>query len=129
MYVRVTSHQQICLNQLQLTCKYICSCWGLNKQVCMLHLPCLRPAVMSLCSYPTNGLVSTIAPYHQACKLQLCLNSSYVFISCIITISIHVFCSFILSASMYINYAMAVTIAFDHLQCLSQFNITSNHVC
>ena len=35
---------------------------------------------MSLCSYPTNGLVSTMAPDHHACILQLHLTSSRVFI-------------------------------------------------
>ena len=28
MFVRVASHQHICLNQLQLTSKHICSCGG-----------------------------------------------------------------------------------------------------
>ena len=64
-------YQQICLNQLQLTYKYI--------------YICLRPAVMSLSSYPTNRLVSTIVPDHHACILQLHLTSSHVFISCILS--------------------------------------------
>ena len=34
---------------------------------------------MSQCSYPTNGLVSTIAPDHHACILQLHLTSNHVF--------------------------------------------------
>ena len=41
----------------------------------------LRPAVMCLCSYPTNRLVSTIAPDQHASILQLHLTSSHVFIS------------------------------------------------
>ena len=35
---------------------------------------------MSLCSFPTNELVSSIAPGHHACILQLHLTSSHVFI-------------------------------------------------
>ena len=55
----------------------------LNQQIYMLHLP--QHTVMSLCSYPTNRLVSTIAPDHHACILQLHLTSSHVFISCILS--------------------------------------------
>ena len=40
---------------------------------------------MYLCLYPTNGLVSTIAPDHQVCMLQLHLTSSHVLISCILS--------------------------------------------
>ena len=35
---------------------------------------------MSLCPYSTNGLVSTIAPDHHGCILQLHMTSSHVFI-------------------------------------------------
>ena len=57
--------------------KHICSC--VAEPTCiMLHLP--QPADMSLCSYPTNGLVITIPPDHHACILQLHLTSSHVFI-------------------------------------------------
>ena len=41
---------------------------------------CLRPSDMFLCSYPTNGLVSTIPPDHHACILQFQLTNSHVFI-------------------------------------------------
>ena len=43
---------RICLNQLQMTCKHICRCrdW-ISRYICNT---CLRPAVMSLCSYPTT---------------------------------------------------------------------------
>ena len=47
-------YQQICLNQLQLIFKHIRSCVAEPVGKYMLHLR--RPAVMSLCSYPTNGL-------------------------------------------------------------------------
>ena len=122
MSVRAASHQQICLNQLQQTSKPICSCGGgTSRYICYT---CLRSAVMSLCSYPTNGPVSTIAPDHQACMLQLYLTSSHVFIICLLSacllqfhlISIHVY---------YIcnrQSTMSVTIAFDHLPCLSQLH-------
>ena len=48
-----------------------------NRYICYT---CLRLADMSLCSYPTNGLVSTIAPDHHGCILQLHMTSSHVFI-------------------------------------------------
>ena len=43
------------------------------------------PQLGPFCSFPTNWLVSTIAPDHQACMLQLHLTSSHVFISCILS--------------------------------------------
>ena len=49
-----------------------------NQQV--ICYTCLRRADMSLCSYQSNGLVSTIAPDHHACILQLHMTSSHVFI-------------------------------------------------
>ena len=80
MSVRVAPHQQICLNQLQLTIKH----------TRYIFYTCLRPTVMSLSSYPTNGLVSTIAPGHQACMLQLHLTSSHVFIICLLSVCMSV---------------------------------------
>ena len=65
---------------------------------------------MPLCSYPTNGLVSTIATDHQACMLQLHLTSSHVFISCI------------LSAYMYVTVS-----SYQH-PCILNLNPTSSHV-
>ena len=41
----VTSHQQVCLKQLELTCKYIYSCLGWTSRY--LRYTCLRPTVMS----------------------------------------------------------------------------------
>ena len=73
-------YQQICLNQLQLTYKHICSCVAEPAGVYVT-----LAAVISLCSYQTNGLVSTIAPDHQTCIFQLHLSSSHVFISCILS--------------------------------------------
>ena len=74
MSVRIASHQQICLNQLQLTSKHICCCQGWTiRYICYT---CLISAIMSLCSYPINGLVSTLAPDHQACMLQLHLTTA-----------------------------------------------------
>ena len=113
------------LNQLQLTCKHICTCEAEAASICYTFP---RPAVMSLCSYYTKGLLSTIAPDHQSCLYQLH------------TISIHVCCSFILSASIYIfqilyftfapsHQPLPVTIASNHLPCLSQLHLASSHVC
>ena len=97
-------YQQICLNQLQLTYKHICSCVAETTDI-MLHLPQSRRYVPM--SYPTNGLVSTIAPDQHVCILQLHMTSSHVF-----SISMHVCYSFILYASMYITFAP------DHQSCL-----------
>ena len=84
MSIRVASHQQICFNQLQLTCKHICSCGGwTSKYICYT---CLRHTVMTQCSYLTNGLVSTIAPdmYVTAAPCQQpCLYN-------LLTVSMHV---------------------------------------
>ena len=66
---------------------------------------------MYLCSCPTNGLVGPTAPDHQACILQLHLNSSFVFISCIL--------------SAY----MAVTIPSNRHPCISHLHLTISNVC
>ena len=63
---------------------------------------------MSLCSYPNNGPVSTIAPGHHACILQLHLTSNHVFIRRILS-------------------AMSVTIAPSHFPYLKQLHPTSSH--
>ena len=81
----------------------------LNQQVHLLHL--LRPAAMSLCSYPTNMLVSTIAPDHHACILQLHLTSSHVFISCIL------------------SACMSVTVSSFQDPCILHLHTTISHVC
>ena len=63
--VRLAFYQQMCLKQLQLTYQHICSCVAVtSRYICYT---CLRPTVMSICSYPTNGLENTIAQDHQAC--------------------------------------------------------------
>ena len=109
MSVRGASHQQIWLNQLQLTSKHIRSCGGwTSRYICDT---CLRPAVMSLFSYPTNGLVSTIAPDHQACMLQLHLTSSHVFIICLL------------------SACMSVTVSSYQRPCILHLHQTINHVC
>ena len=109
MSVGVASHRQICFKQLQLTSKHICSCGGWTSR--FICYTCLRPAVMSLCSYQTNGLVSTIAPDHQACMLQLHLTSSHVFITCLLTACIFVTVS-----------------SYQHPR-ISYLHQTINHVC
>ena len=102
MSVRVASRQQICLNQLQLTSKHISSCGG---RTCYT---CLRPSVMSLCSYPTN--VSTIAPDHQACMLHLHQTSSHVLIICLL------------------SACMSVTVSSYQHPCILHLHQTINHV-
>ena len=66
---------------------------------------------MSLCSYPTNGLVSKIAPDHHACILQLHLTSSHVFISRII------------------SACMSVTVSSYQHPCILHLHLTISHVC
>ena len=91
---------------------------GLCQQVCLLHLPqtrsyvfyaCTQPAVKHNCTRP-SGMYVTVAPDQQSCLYILH------------TISMHVSCSFILSASMNVictqPSAMSVTIASDHLSYL-----------
>ena len=113
--VRAISRQQI-----SMTSRYICYPWP-------------RPAVMSLCSYPTNGLVSTIAPDHQACMLQLHLTSSHAFIICLLSVCSAVCLLQFHFISIHVYYistrpsAMAVTIASNHLPCLPQLRLTSSH--
>ena len=66
---------------------------------------------MFICSYPTNGLVRTIAPEHQTSILQLHLTSRNVFISCI------------LSAYMFVK-----DLSYQ-LPCILHSNPTISHVC
>ena len=102
---------------------------GLCQQVCLFHLSQTRsyvaagmsvslvsdPQLCLLCLYPTNGLLSTIAPDHQACMAVMSLNVAYNQHACrlqIHLISIHE-CYICTQPS-----AMSVTIASDHLSCL-----------
>ena len=133
MFIAVAPNQLARQIQLNSTCMHVClrciyqqihmyvwiSCnWltstsvavWLNQQV-YICCSCLRPAVMSLCSYQTNGLVSTIAPDHHACILQLHLTSSHVFISCILSASMSV------TVSSYQD-PMYITFAPDYQLCL-----------
>ena len=66
---------------------------------------------MSLCSYPTNWLVSTIAPDYHACILQLHVPSNHVFIS------------YILSACMSVTFSSYQAPFILHL------HPTISHVC
>ena len=109
MSVRVASHQQIYLNQLQLTSMHICSCGGWTSR--FICYTCLRPTGMCLWSYPTDGLVNTIAPDHQACILQLHLTSSHVFIICLL------------------SACLSVTVSSYQHPCISHLHQTINHVC
>ena len=118
--VRVTFNQQICLNQLQLTCKHICSWSGwTSRYIFYTYL---------------KVLISTIAPDHQACMLQL-HKSSYLVFYKLHTISIQHTCLLQLHLiTIHVNYictpplVMTATIASDHLSSLSQLHLTSSHV-
>ena len=89
-------------------CTQLAGMLGTSRYICST---CLRPAVMSLFSYPTNGMVSKIAPDHQPCKLQFHLTSSHVFIS------------FILSAYM------SVTVSSYQYPCILHLHPTISHAC
>ena len=98
---KICIYQLICLNQLQLTYKHICSC--------VLKLAGIY--VQTRSSYQTNRLVSTIAPDHHACILQLHLPSSHVFISCILSACI------------------SVTVSSYQDPCILHLHPTISHVC
>ena len=66
---------------------------------------------MYLESYPTNGLVSTIAPDQHACILQLQLTSSHIFIRRVL--------------SAY----MSVTVSSYQHSCILHLHPTISHVC
>ena len=66
---------------------------------------------MSLCSYPTNWLVSTIAPDYHACNLQLHVTSNHVFISCIL------------------SACMSVTFSSYQAPCILHLHPIISHVC
>ena len=153
MFVRVASHQQICLKQLQLTCKHICSC-GVEPAGVFVTLASDQK-LCPLCSHPTNGLVSTVAPDHQACMLQLQMNSSHVFISCILSACISVTVSYYsyrhpcmfhlhptishVCSSCIRSFAMSLTVTSNQQPCLLNLHLqarmsirlhwTSIHIC
>ena len=83
----------------------------LNQQVCCICYTFLRRPDMSLCSYPTNGLVSTIAPDHHGCILQLHMTSSHVFIRRIL------------------SACMSITVSFYQHPCIIHLHPTISHVC
>ena len=81
----------------------------LNQQVYMLHLPQTHSYVPM--HVPTNRLVSTIAPDHHACILQLHLTSSHVFTCCIL------------------STCMSVTVSSYQDPCIIHLHPTISHVC
>ena len=103
----IVFHQQIYVNHFQLTCNTSVVV-GLTRYICYT---CFTPEVRSLCSYPTNQLVSTIAPDHQACMLQFHLTSSLVFISCIL------------------SAFMSVTVLTYQHPCILYLHLNISHVC
>ena len=66
---------------------------------------------MSLCSCPTNGLVSTIAPDPHGCILHLRMTSSHVFIRCIL------------------SACTSVTVSSYQHPCILHLQPTISHVC
>ena len=75
----------------------------------MLHLPQTRRYVPML--VPTNGLVSTIAPDHHRCILQLHMASSHVFIRRIL------------------SACTSVTVSSYQHPCTLHLHPTISHVC
>ena len=115
--VTIKLNQHACLCELHLPTVWISCNWltstyevvWLNQQVYMLHLPQTHSYV--LCSFPTNKLVSTIAPDHHACILQLHLTKSHVFISCIL------------------SACMSVTVSSYQGPCIFHLHRIISHVC
>ena len=66
---------------------------------------------MSLCSYPTNRLVSTIAPNHHGCILQLHMTSSHVLIR------------------RTLSACTSVTVSSYQYPCILHLHHTISHVC
>ena len=137
MSVTITLYKHACLLELHLTSRYVwISCnllastsvvVGLNQQ----EYTCHRPKVMSLWSYPTNGLVSTIAPDHQACMLQLHLTISHVITICLLSACMSATVSSyqhpcILHLHQTINHVC--NNCNQQLPCLSQLHLTNSHV-
>ena len=86
---------------------------------------------MSLCSYPTNWLVSTIAPDHHACILQLHMTISHVFMRRILSSCMSVtVSSYQHPCLLHLHRpsAMSVTIATCHFPCIYQLHLTSSHI-
>ena len=114
MSVRVPSHQQVCLNKLQLNCKLIFIC-GLSQQIYMLHLR-QTPSYVTMpvhqtirhvcyrCTWP--AAMSFYVDYYQhTCVLQFHLVSIHVYYFC--------------------TRPMSVTITSSHLPFLSQVHLTN----
>ena len=114
MSVTIKLDEHACLLGLHLpadvfeSVKHNCSCVAKPAGICYT---CLRRADMSLCSYPTKGLVSTIAPDHHASILQLQLTRSQVFISCIL------------------SACMSATVSSYQDPCILHLHPTIRHVC
>ena len=112
------------LKQLQLTCKHICSCGVTSSCICYI---CLRPVVISPVFI---RLVSTDAPDHQACRLQLHLTNCHVFISCILSACMSVTVSSyqhpcMLHLHLTVNCSRCIR-PFAISGAMEEFSITSN---
>ena len=85
---------------------------------------------MSLCSYPTNKLVSTIAPDHHACILQLQLTRSHVFISCILSACMSVTVSSYQGPSVFHLHRTISHVCNNYIwQIPMSLTFASNHMC
>ena len=98
MSVRVPSHQQICLNQLQLTCKHICICGAepagiyvthasdlqlqLHQTIKLVCYSCTWPATLHTISIQHKSAV-TVSSYKHPCILHLNLAISHGCNNCI----------------------------------------------
>ena len=87
MSVRVVSHQQICFNQLQLTCNHICSCGpepaGIYVTLASDHQFCPYDITETASSYMHSCIVHlhpaiSHGSDHLSCLSQLHLTSSHV---------------------------------------------------
>ena len=86
---------------------------------------------MSLCLYPINRLVSTIAPGHHACILQLQLTSSHVFIRSILSACMSVTVSSYQHPCilhLHLSISHVCTIAPGHFQCHRQLHLASSQI-
>ena len=87
---------------------------------------------MSLCSCPTNRLVSTIAPDHHACILQLQLTSSHVFIRSMLSACMSVAVSSYQHPCilhLHLTISHVCNNCARHFKCLRQLHLTSSQTC
>ena len=101
---------QICLNQLHLTYKHICSCVAEPAGIYMLHLPQTRSYV--------RMLLPNLRPGKHNCTRPSCM-----YFTVAPDLSSHVFISCILSA------CLSVTVSSYQDPCIVHLHTTISHVC